>query len=101
MAEGDPAAPDDGVGPVLVAGEATPAVVAAIRQLNEGVVVQDRGSYLRILVRGRCVLTRRTLEGLLGGPFHFPADLERLMPSFKGRFAVSEEEATWTFQGRP
>jgi toluene monooxygenase system protein D len=85
------------VGPVLEAGEGTLAIIAAIRQQNRDVVVHDRGSYLRVLVPGRCVVTRQAVERALGRPFRLPGDLELLMPSFKGVFSVSEEEAVWAF----
>jgi toluene monooxygenase system ferredoxin subunit len=88
---------DEPVGPVLEAGENANAVVEAIRRLNRSVAVQDRGSYLRVLVPGRCVVTRAAIESILGRPFRLPGDLELLMPSFKGMFRVSEDEAEWSF----
>ena len=87
------------VGPVLEASDTARAVVAAIRQLNGAAVVEDRGSYLRVLVPQRCVVTRRAIESELGRPFRLPADLEVLMPAFKGTLQLSEEEAVWSFQG--
>ncbi len=93
------AAEAERVGPVLEAGDAGWAVVIAIRQLNQGVTVKDRGSYLRVSVPGRCFVTRRAIEASLGRPFRLPADLERIMPSFKGRFAVGEDAAVWTHEG--
>ncbi len=56
----------DYVGPVLQAGEVAEAVTAAIRQLNNTVIVLDRGAYQRVLVPGRCVLTRVAVEAHLG-----------------------------------
>jgi hypothetical protein len=91
----------DLVGPVLEAGQEARAVVAAIRQLNSNVFVQDRGSYLRIGVPLRCVLRRATIEHALGRAFRFPGDLECLMLSFKGHFTMTEDEAVWSFQQRP
>lgn len=89
----------DGVGPVLEACDRARAVIAAIRELNLDVVVMDRGAYWRVLVPGRCVVTRGAIEKSLAQPFHLPGDLEILMPSFKGAFSVSEEEAVWTSEG--
>ena len=86
----------DGVGPVLESGPVGEAIVAAIRATNPGVVVVDRGSYLRVLVPGRCELSRLAVEERLGRPFRLPGDLERAMPSFKGRLAIGEDGATWT-----
>ena len=56
----------------------------------------DRGSYLRVLVPRRCVVSRVAIENALGEPFHLPSDLERIMPSFKGTFAMTEDLAAWT-----
>ena len=89
----------DHVGPVLEASETAAAVVRAIRLLNAGAVVEDQGSYLRILAPGRCIVTRRAIEEVLGRPFRLPGDLELLMPSFKGTLQISEDEAVWSFGG--
>ena len=88
----------DHVGPVLEASDTARAVIAAILQLNDRVVVQDRGSYLRVLVPRRCEVTREAIEGILGAAFHLPGDLEALMPSFKGGFTVTEDAAVWTLK---
>jgi hypothetical protein len=84
------------VGPVLTAGAVADAVIVAIRDLNPEVELVDRGSYVRVMVRGRCVVTREAVERHLGRRFTLPGDLERIMPSFAGRFSVSAEEAVWT-----
>jgi hypothetical protein len=75
-------------------------VVAAIREQNQRVVVEDRGAYLRVLVPGRCVVTRPAIERVLGRPFRLPADLEPLMPSFKGLLAITEDHVEWSFGRR-
>jgi len=92
------AAPDR-VGPVLQAGAAAEALIRAIRELNHDVTVQDRGSYLRVLVPGRCVVTRESIERHLGAAFELPGDLEKLMTAFKGRFEVDHDQAQWRFGG--
>jgi toluene monooxygenase system protein D len=83
------------VGPVLTRGSAGDAVLAAIRELNRDVEVIDRGAYQRVLVPTRCVVTRAAIERHLASMFELPADLEMVMPSFKGRFSVSDHEARW------
>jgi toluene monooxygenase system protein D len=88
----------DSVGPVLQVGEVADAIVAAIRLLNVGVDVIDRGAYLRVLVPNECRVTRQLIEVHLKRPFRLPGDLESVMSSFKGMFRVSEEEATWAFR---
>jgi MmoB/DmpM family len=88
----------DCVGPVLQAGAVADAVIAAIKQLNGAVVVFDRGAYQRVLVPGRCVVTRAAVEAHLGRSVCFPGDLEKVMPAFQGSFSVSEVEAVWAHQ---
>ena len=84
-----------GVGPVLLKGARTEAVLAALRRRNPEVRFTDRGSYIRVLSPGKCALQRIDVEEELGAPFRLPADLEPLMPSFAGRFEVSSDEAAW------
>ncbi len=86
----------NGVGPVLDAGDLGRAVAAAIRATNPGTDVIDRGSYLRVLVPGRCVLRRDAVERELGRSFTLPGDLELLMPSFKGTMTMTADEVIWT-----
>jgi toluene monooxygenase system protein D len=86
-----------GVGPVLEASESGRAVLAAIREQNREVEVEDRGAYLRVLVPDRCVVTRPAIERALGRPFRLPMDLEPLMPAFKGLLKISEESVEWSF----
>jgi hypothetical protein len=57
--------------------------------------VHDRGSYLRVLSPDRCVVTRLAIERQLGRPVRLPADLELVMPSFKGRLHIDAERAVW------
>ena len=85
----------DDVGPVLQAGPTGEAIVGAIRALNTDVRVLDRGAYLRVLCPRLCVVTRAAIEARTGASFRLPGDLELVMSSFKGRFAVSEDEARW------
>jgi toluene monooxygenase system protein D len=86
------------VGPVLEACTAADAVIAAIEQLNMGVIVVNRGAYLRVLVPRRCIVTRAAIEEHLGRSFHLPGDLEKIMSAFKGILTMSEEEVVWAFK---
>jgi len=88
------------VGPVLQASVTADAVIAAIRELNAGVEVAHRGSYLRVLCPERCVVTRHIIEAHIGRPFRLPGDLEQIMPSFKGKLSVNDDEASWTHSGK-
>ena len=86
-------------GPVLEAGEVASAIVAAIRELDPNVRVVDRGAYVRVAAERRCRVTRAAIERALGRPFRLPGDLEAVMPSFSGRFTVTDDEAVWELAG--
>ena len=85
----------DRVGPVLECGELADAIIDAIRELNPSVELEDRASYVRVLVPTRCVLDRAAVERRIGRPFRLPLDLEQVMPSFKGRLVIDAERAVW------
>ncbi|MGB8325699.1 MAG: MmoB/DmpM family protein, partial [Candidatus Acidiferrum sp.] len=74
----------DRVGPVLQSGPVANAIIAAIKDLNQDVVLVDRGAYVRVLVPRCCVVTRSAIETHLGRPFRFPGELEIVMSGFKG-----------------
>ena len=83
------------VGPVLLPSDVGLAILAAIRASNLDVEVHDRGAYLRVLARSRCVVTRHAIELALGRSVRLPSDLELCMPSFKGILRVDAERAVW------
>ncbi|NUQ34199.1 MAG: MmoB/DmpM family protein [Planctomycetaceae bacterium] len=84
------------VGPVLIPGETAQAIILAVRELNRDVGVVDRGGYVRVNVPGRCVLTAESVRHWLNGPFDLPGDLERVMPSFRGRMTLDGETVCWS-----
>jgi toluene monooxygenase system protein D len=88
----------DRVGPVLQSGTVANAIIAAIKDLNQDVMVVDRGAYVRILVPRSCVLTRSAIEKHLGRSFRFPGELEMVMSSFKGSLLLNQEDAEWRFR---
>jgi toluene monooxygenase system protein D len=88
----------DHVGPVLQSGALTNAIVAAIRDLNNEVIVMDRGAYLRVLAPKTCVVTRVSIEKHLGRPVRFPGELETVMSAFKGAIRLTQDEAIWQFK---
>jgi toluene monooxygenase system protein D len=88
----------DHVGPVLQSGALANAIIAAIRDLNDDVMVLDRGAYLRVLAPRRCSVTRVAIESRLGRPVRFPGELETVMASFKGAIRLNEDEAVWEFR---
>ena len=83
------------VGPVLQAGPIAAAVIEAIRSLNADVDVVDRGSYLRVLCRDRCVVSRAAIEERLHRAFVLPGELEQIMPSFKGFLHITDDLVSW------
>jgi toluene monooxygenase system protein D len=88
------------VGPVLENSDLGRALVAAMRELQPALTVEDHGAYLRVRVPRRCVVQRAAVERALGRPFRLPGDLEAVMPSFKGNFHVGPDEAVWAFGRR-
>lgn len=89
------------VGPVLIAGELANKIITAIKKLNRNVEIQNQGSYLRVLVPLQCKLTKQAIQEQTCAPFVLPDDLELIMPSFKGTFSVSKDEASWSFSKAP
>jgi toluene monooxygenase system protein D len=87
----------DRVGPVLQSGPVASAIIAAIKDLNQDVLVVDRGAYVRVLVPRCCVVTRSAIENHLGRQFRFPGELETVMSAFKGSLQLSQDEAAWRF----
>jgi toluene monooxygenase system protein D len=85
------------VGPVLQVGSVANAIVAAIKDLNQDVLVIDRGAYVRVLVPQRCIVTRAAIEKHLGRPFRFPGELETVMSAFKGSLELNQDDAAWRF----
>ena len=88
----------DRVGPVLQSGTVANAIIAAIKDLNQDVMVVDRGAYVRVLVPRSCVLTRSAIEEHLGRSFRFPGELEMVMSSFKGSLLLNQDDAEWRFR---
>ena len=85
------------VGPVLITGSVGDAIIAAIAGSNPDALVLTHASYSRVLVPGRCVVSRADVEAQLGRRVTFPSDLEKVMPSFKGAFRVTDEQAEWVW----
>jgi hypothetical protein len=91
----------DRVGPVLQSGTVANAIIAAIKDLNQDVMVVDRGAYVRVLVPQYCFVTRSAIEAHLGRSFRFPGELETVMSAFKGSLQMNQDDAAWQLaQGR-
>jgi hypothetical protein len=87
------------VGPVLLATPFAEAVVSAIREENDDVVVRHEAAYLRVLVPEVCSLSSSTLRSIVGVDVRFPGDLEAIMPSFSGRMEITDHSAVWSLAG--
>jgi hypothetical protein len=85
----------DRVGPVLQSGPVANAIIAAIQDLNQEVIVVDRGAYVRVLVPRCCVVTRPAIEKHLGRSFRFPGELETVMSAFQGSLELNQDDAAW------
>lgn len=83
------------VGPVLIADATGRSIAQVIVHTNPGATLIDRGSYLRVSVPERCVLTCHAIRTELGQPFKLPEDLERIMPAFSGSLTITDEEVLW------
>jgi len=91
----------DHVGPVLQSGSVANAIIAAIKDLNQDVIVVDRGAYTRVLVPRCCIVTRLAIEKHLGRSFRFPGELETVMSAFKGSLQLNQDDATWRIRVGP
>jgi toluene monooxygenase system protein D len=91
----------ESVGPVLHATPFARTVIAAIRDENEQVVVQDEGAYLRVLVPRICRLSRARLEAGTGATIRFPGELEVVMSSFMGVMQLTEDDVVWRLASEP
>lgn len=87
----------DRVGPVLQSGPIANAIIAAIQDLNQDVMIVDRGAYVRVLVPRCCIVTRSAVEKHLGRSFRFPGELETVMSAFKGLLQLNQDDAEWRF----
>jgi toluene monooxygenase system protein D len=72
------------------------AVVEAIREENDHVVVHHEGAYLRVLVPDVCRLSRSALQAVTGQDVRFPGDLELVMSSFAGVILLTDDAAVWS-----
>jgi toluene monooxygenase system protein D len=91
----------NGVGPVLQATPFAQAVIAAIEEENENVLVRDEDAYLRVLVPRVCRLSRAGIEAVTGSAVRFPGELEVVMSSFTGILRLTEDGAVWRLAGEP
>ncbi|WP_286885885.1 MmoB/DmpM family protein [Aneurinibacillus sp. UBA3580] len=75
------------VGPVLRANEMAEAIIEAIQLDNSdrNIEIIDRGGYIRVQADDYCIITKKTMEEVLGREFRMPGELEVNLSSFIGR----------------
>ena len=83
------------VGPVLMAGYMTDAVINALQIENPTLRVLDHGSYVCLQATNRCVLHATTVTRFLGRTFLLPRDLESILCSFQGKMQISCDQIIW------
>ena len=86
-------------GPVIRGGEVALAALEAIREDNpdKEIVVEDRGTYVRIEAAGGLVVRRKTIESILGRPFDLQ-ELQGNLSSFSGQIDTQDDLIRWYFK---
>jgi toluene monooxygenase system protein D len=86
------------VGPIMRHGDLAVAVAEAARIDNPGktIAIDDKVAYLRIETDDELVLTRETIEELLGRPFSMN-DLEVELASFAGRIDTANDRVRFYY----
>lgn len=82
------------VGPVLRNTSETEAIVEAIKQDTSGPIeVTDRRAYIRVEAEDHCVVTKETLDAIVGeGVIQVPGGIEERLSSFKGYINPGSEK---------
>jgi toluene monooxygenase system protein D len=80
------------VGPILRSGDVANAAVEAVEIDNPGkeMLIEDRAAYIRIQCDDECILTRESMEEMLGRPFEM-RELEVNLSSFAGQIDTSPD----------
>lgn len=83
----------DFVGPIITQGEISDAAIETAQIDNPGreVKFEEHASYVRVQVRGECILTVSTMEKVLGRKFSI-GEFERNMPGFAGFIRTSSDQ---------
>ena len=86
------------VGPILRAGEIANAAVEAVELDNPGkeIHVEDRAAYVRIACDDECILTRASMQEVLGRPFAM-REIQVSLSSFAGNIDTSPEQIRFFF----
>jgi toluene monooxygenase system protein D len=92
---------NDFVGPIVTRGEMSDAVVEAVEIDNPDGErrVEETAAYVRIEVRGQCIIRFATMEQVLGRKFVI-GDLECNMPGFAGFIRTGFDEVRFVSSRR-
>lgn len=92
---------NDFVGPIVSRGELSDAVqeAVAIDNPEREKRTEETSSYVRIEVRGECVITFATMTEVLGRKFTF-GELERSMPGFAGFIRTDDDRVRFVSSKR-
>lgn len=80
------------VGPIFRGGDVANAAQEAVEMDNPGkeVHIEDRGAYVRIECDHECILTRKSMEEVLGRPFQM-REMEINLSSFSGQLSQTAD----------
>jgi len=89
------------VGPVLRGGEVADAAIEAVYEDNpdKEINVEDHHAYIRVEMDYECIITRQTMERILGRPF-LMQELEAVLGSFAGRIETTEDHVRFFLTAR-
>lgn len=92
---------NDFVGPIVTRGELSDAVLEAVAIDNQGRErrTEETSSYVRIEVRGECIVNFATVSEVLGRKFTF-GELERNMPGFAGFIRTDQDRVRFVSSKR-
>lgn len=92
---------NDFVGPIVTRGEMSDAVIEAVEIDNPDRErrTEETSAYIRVEVRGECLIRFETMTDVLGRKFSI-GDLERNMPGFAGFIRTDHDQVRFVSSKR-
>lgn len=89
------------VGPVFRGNEMAEVFIEAMEMDNpdKKIEVIDRGGYVRVMAEDYCVITKKTIEEVLGREFRMPGELEVNLSSFAGKINPCSDKVEFLRHG--
>ncbi|HBI04551.1 MAG TPA: toluene monooxygenase [Paenibacillaceae bacterium] len=89
------------VGPVFRGNEMAEFFIEAMQLDNPGkdMEVVDRGGYVRVMFDNYCVITKQSVEEILGRQFKMPGELEVNLASFAGKINTCSDKVEFLKHG--